>query len=72
MILTWNVRGFNKTARHLEVKAHIQQFHMPCIALLETRVKSNNADRIKSVFGNHWSWIDKYAHHPNGRIWVMC
>ncbi|XP_058762288.1 uncharacterized protein LOC131635665 [Vicia villosa] len=72
MIIAWNVRGLNKRARHMEIKAHLHQFHMPCISLLETRVKENNASKIREVFGNKWSWVDKYSQHPNGRIWIMC
>ncbi|XP_058776813.1 uncharacterized protein LOC131651162 [Vicia villosa] len=71
MILTWNVRELNKKERHLEIKAHLKRLQVPCMALLETKVKENNAARIRQTFGNDWDWIDNYDYHPNGRIWVM-
>lgn len=70
-MLAWNTRGLNKKARHLEIAAHLNSMQMPCIALFETKVKRNNAERIRSKFGNKWNWIDNYNHHPNGRIWIM-
>lgn len=71
MILSWNVRGLNKKARHLEISAHLKNLLVPCVALLETRVKSSNAGKIRKVFGAHWCWIDNYTYHVNGRIWIM-
>ncbi|XP_058727038.1 uncharacterized protein LOC131598458 [Vicia villosa] len=71
MISTWNVRGINKEAKHREVCSYFSTFHVPIIALLETRVKEINASRIRNKFGNNWAYIDNYSHHYNGRIWVM-
>lgn len=71
MILTWNVRRLNKRATHLEIKAHLKSLQVPCMALVETKVKYNNVVRIRKVFGNDWDWTNNYTNHPNGRIWVM-
>lgn len=71
MIVTWNVRGINKEARHKEVCSYLHSFDVPIVALLETRVKKHNADRIRSKFGNKWEFADNYTHHDNGRIWLM-
>ncbi|XP_058763491.1 uncharacterized protein LOC131636928 [Vicia villosa] len=71
MICTWNVRGINKEARHRKVKSYLNKFNVPVVGLLETRVKQHNADRIRRKFGNKWMVADNYAHHENGRIWLM-
>ncbi|XP_058722962.1 uncharacterized protein LOC131594771 [Vicia villosa] len=71
MISTWNVRGMNKDIRHREVSSYLHSMQVPIIALLETRVKQDKADRIRSKFGNKWSFTDNYSHHYNGRIWIM-
>lgn len=42
MILTWNVWGLNKGARHVEIGSYLKQMKYACIALLETRVKKEN------------------------------
>lgn len=44
---------------------------MSCVALLESKVKSNNALRVSQTFGHEWKWIENYKKHPNGRIWLM-
>ncbi|XP_058753527.1 uncharacterized protein LOC131626708 [Vicia villosa] len=67
----WNVRGINKEARHREVNSYFSTFKVPIIALLETRVKKDNASKIRRKFGNYWSYLDNYSHHHNGRIWLM-
>lgn len=71
MILTWNVRGLNKRIRHLEIRAHLKNLHVPCIALLETKVKQNNTHKIRHQFGQDWSWLDNYEKHTHGIIWVI-
>lgn len=71
MIVTWNVRGLNKIARHNEIGAHLGNMKVSCVAMLETRVKENNANKVRRVFGVNWNWIDNYEHHLNGIIWVM-
>ncbi|XP_058776279.1 uncharacterized protein LOC131650591 [Vicia villosa] len=71
MITTWNVRGINKESRHREVSSYIHTLQVPIIALLETRIKETNADRIRRTFINKWAYIDNYTHHYNGRIWIL-
>lgn len=44
---------------------------MSCADLLETRVKSNNACKIRKLFGNNWCQLNDFTHHPNGKIWMM-
>ncbi|XP_058748416.1 uncharacterized protein LOC131621394 [Vicia villosa] len=70
-MLVWNTRGLNKKARHLEIAAHLKHMQLPCIALLETKVKVNKAESIRHNFGTYWKHLDNYNHRPNGRIWIM-
>lgn len=70
MILTWNVRGLNKTTRHKEVGSHLKKLNCACVGLLETRVKVGHAMRIKNRLGK-WNSVDNYCHHDNGRIGVL-
>lgn len=39
--------------------------------MLETRMKMNNANKVRRIFGNNWNLLDNYDHHPNGRMWIM-
>lgn len=71
MIVTWNMGGLNKRERHIEIGAHLRKIKTSCVAMLETRVKENNANKIRRMFEGNWNWIDNYKHHPNGRIWVI-
>lgn len=66
-----DVRGQNKKARHIEISSHLKKLQVPCAALLETRVKVGNKDRVRKVFGLGWQWYDNYSQHSNGRIWLM-
>ena len=52
MIVSWNVRGMNKEARHKEVEAYINTMNVPVVGLLETRVKQNKMAHIRQKFGN--------------------
>lgn len=40
------------------------------MALLETRVKAHNKDRVVKKFGNSWSWVHNYEASSRGRIWI--
>lgn len=53
MIVTWNVRGLNKRARHIEIGAHIKNMQVSYVAMLETRVKLNNVNKIRKVFSSN-------------------
>lgn len=57
--------------RHVEVKTLLKRLHGSCVALIETRVRENNANKVRKVFGNNWMRMDNYEHHTNGQIWLM-
>ncbi|CAK8575881.1 unnamed protein product [Lathyrus sativus] len=71
MIVTWNVRGINKEARHREIGSCLSKFNVPVVALFERRVKNKNADNIRKKFGSGWNFADNYMHHDNGRMWIL-
>lgn len=55
MIVSWNVRDLNKISRHLiEIAAHLKKLQVSCVALQETRVKRDNAEKIRKKFGSRW------------------
>ena len=67
----WNVRGFNKAAKHTVVHSWIQNKGLQFGALLETRVKESKSKRIISSAFPGWSCVNNYEHSRKGRIWVV-
>lgn len=53
MIVNWNLRDLNKRARRIEIEAHFIKMKESCAAILETRVKENNANKIRRMFGGN-------------------
>lgn len=70
-MIIWNTRGLNKAAIHNEISSRLRFWNINIAGLLETRVKEQNAVKIRRKFGNWWSFIDNYPAHPNGRIWIL-
>lgn len=52
MMISWNIRGINKRARCNEIDAYTKNKKVSCIALIETRVKMNNAASFKLCQGS--------------------
>lgn len=71
MIVTWIVMGLNKQARHIEINSYLSDFQVHVIAMLETRVKKTNADKIRNKLGNNSKYVDNYTDHENGGIQLM-
>ncbi|XP_074288934.1 uncharacterized protein LOC141614077 [Silene latifolia] len=69
-IASWNIRGFNCTVKHSEVRDFLHDNHIDVLALLETRVKETKALKIQKKFKN-WNIMCNYNKHYNGRIWVF-
>lgn len=67
----WNVRGLNKTSKHSVIKKWVaeQNFQFGC--LIETRVKENKVQRLRSKLFNDWSILTNYEYNRRGRIWVL-
>lgn len=50
MILSWNVRGLNKKARSKEVSSRLSKLQVNIAILVETRVKMENARKVRGRF----------------------
>lgn len=55
-ILTWN--GLNSSSRVSDAKRLIKDQSVGLFASLETKVKSNNINRILGSLGMHWQWVN--------------
>ncbi|XP_074291814.1 uncharacterized protein LOC141618618 [Silene latifolia] len=71
IISTWNIRGFNKPVKHLEVLSFIKENNIDVLGLLETRVKKNKAHRILQSRFRRMNSFTNYNAHYNGRIWIL-
>lgn len=70
ILCSWNVRGLNDPRKCREVNKFLHINNIKIVALVETKVKSQNSLKIQKKFGTSWSWVDNYSHSPRGRIWV--
>lgn len=70
MLISWNVRGLNKTGKLREISSHLFNLQPEICILLETRVKKAKAVQIRNKINIHDRYIDNYNQHDNGRIWV--
>lgn len=56
MIAAWNVRGMIGPAKTKEVRNFLVKNDISVMGLLETEIKSQNAEKIQKKLGNKWSW----------------
>jgi hypothetical protein len=68
--LIWNVRGLNHPSKQREVKSLINIHKIGLICLIETRVKENEAAKIRDAITSDWGFVFNYEKHFLGRIWV--
>ena len=68
--LIWNVRGLNHPSKQKKVKSMIKAHNIGLICLIETRVKSNKADKIRTYIVLDWDYAYNYDKHFLGRIWI--
>lgn len=40
------------------------------VALLETKVREPNKDKLRKMIGALWKWDDNYSSYPRGSIWI--
>ena len=69
-VASWNVRGLNKASHQMEVINFIVSNQVSFMCCMETKVKSEQAEKISKKINNRWSWVFNYNHHSNGRLWV--
>lgn len=67
----WNVRGFNQSLKHSNVKEWISSSEVKFGCILETRVKEKKAEKILGTSFRDWSLITNYECSQGGRIWVL-
>ncbi|XP_058734025.1 uncharacterized protein LOC131605717 [Vicia villosa] len=70
LIVAWNVRGLNKAGKLREVSSCLKDIRPRITILLETRVKENKAKDIRQQLLAGGMFVDNYANHYNGRIWI--
>ncbi|XP_019240851.1 PREDICTED: uncharacterized protein LOC109220841 [Nicotiana attenuata] len=70
IIVSWNIRGLNKSYKQREFKKFLLLNKVDLIACLETRVKQQSAKEIQRKVGVDWKFTDNYTYAPNGRIWI--
>lgn len=70
-IIAWNVRGLNNSGKCREIGTRLNSLNPDMVILIETRVKQTKAINIRKKINHRWSYIENYASHNNGRIWVM-
>ncbi|CAK8532407.1 unnamed protein product [Lathyrus sativus] len=70
MIVSWNVRGLNKAGKVREISSRLRNLDPAIIVLIETRVKKEKVVGIRKKLKMRGSYMDNYAQHDNGRIWI--
>ncbi|XP_009602893.1 uncharacterized protein LOC142168793 [Nicotiana tabacum] len=70
-IIASNVRGVNKVYKQKEVKKFITNNDVGLIAILNNRVKEENASRVINKITTNWRWCANYSHSSKGRIWIV-
>ena len=66
----WNVRGINKTRKHIEVDRFISYHNFSLIGLLETKVKRKGLGALYLRMFPNWCITTNLAWHDGGRIIV--
>lgn len=57
IILSWNVRGFNKLQRRKDVLQLCESRKADFFGVLETKIKDANLRSYLSIFDENWHWI---------------
>ena len=71
MIVSWNVRGCNKIAKIKEINSRLRALKPYIAILVETRIKQDKAKKLRARLEGRWNYINNYASHLNGRIWIL-
>ena len=69
-LFVWNVRGFNKEGRRQDVLHHLQSLSPSFVALIETKVKVGNLQRLANCVPVHWNSCHNFSPTISGRIWI--
>lgn len=71
MLISWNVRGLNKSGKLKEISSHLHKLQAEIIVLIETKVKENKVPKIREKLQVKGTYFDNYKDHANGRIWLV-
>ncbi|KAI5382262.1 hypothetical protein KIW84_UN0040 [Lathyrus oleraceus] len=61
----------NKKVKLMEIISRLLEFQPNIVILLETRVKKDNATKIRKLLHLQGIYLDNNANHANGRIWII-
>lgn len=66
----WNIRGFNISRKHREVRRWVQSEKFLFGCLLETRVQKEKYDECMAAALPRWASLANYEFSQLGRIWL--
>lgn len=66
----WNIRGLNSPIKQKEVKYFIDSNNHVLVAILETKVREANVDRVRHNYFGEWNFVNNNDLNLRGRIWV--
>src|SRR4051812_37264532 len=70
MLVSWNVRGLNKSGKLKEISSRLNLLKPDIVILIETRVMRDKAKNIRDKLHVHDCYVDNYHYHESGRIWI--
>lgn len=66
----WNIRGLNSPIKQKEVKHLIVNNNLVLVAILETKFRDENIDKVTKFIFGEWVFTNNNDLNPKGRIWV--
>lgn len=70
IMVAWNINGFNSPLKQKKIRCFIKKNKFSIMGLIKTRVKKNNARRIREVIFGDQEVSCNYKDCSGGRIWV--
>lgn len=70
-LITWNVRGFNKVYKQVELAKFIRKNNVGVLALLEHRVQEIYVAGIIRKVAPGWHWCSNYNTSEKARISII-
>ena len=67
-ILTWNIRGLNRKAKHNEVRKFITLHNVKLFSLLEIRVKLPKLGQVYLNLCPRWCFCHNFGCHSNEEL----